>query len=453
MENPSQDQQGKQGQQGKQPSSLSQIFMNMNFIQRCIYADRLLNKMFPNHYRFCQTGDHHRSMHFCRIPVIRRRSDLSKLVGTKMDVLLALRLLMDKRIPPINNRILYTMAKSILSRKIQIQNRAVQGVPTKIVVLPQEDSLCDVPTIECHPSLGLTARISLNNTQILLQGPNDKVAECISVFHQKYDSRIKYGLGWHPNKPFLFVFDYVESKVDIYEVSLEDRSVKCILTIPVSGVVFSILPHQDSFILISRDNDTNMMKIWRISLETMSMECIQTLLSPLYTMNVFSILPNQMIIADVSNDGLSLTISNPSGKLMCLTFIVERYGFNRVSSILFLARDIMAIGTNCGKIKLFRLSPDYSSAECFALLQEPSDIFPNGGIITYPIRHMTVHPSYPLIFAALVKTYSVKIFKLSSDRTVVLAEINVKKDIRSIRFSTDGSLLLGFYDGSVERCD
>ena len=354
MENPSQDQQGKQGQQGqqgKQPSSLSQIFTNMNFIQRCIYVDMLLNKFFPNHYRFCQTGDHHRSMHFCRIPVIRRRSDLSKLVGTKMDVLLALRLLMDKRIPPINNRILYTMAKSILSRKIQIQNRAVQGVPTKIVVLPQEDSLCDVPTIECHPSLGLTARISLNNTQILLQGPNDKVAKCISILPQKHFPCINCGLKWHQTNPILGVVNYSDRKFNIYKVSLEDRSVECISTIPVQGVVFAILPHQNSFILISKENDCNMMKIWRICLETMSTKCIATLLNSVYTMNIFSILPNQMIIADVSNDGLSLTISNQSGQLMRLTFNVKRYGLNRISSILFLDHDIIAIGTDCGKIK------------------------------------------------------------------------------------------------------
>ena len=94
---------------------------------------------------------------------------------------------------------------------------------------------------------------------------------------------------------------------------------------------------------------------------------------------------------------------------------------------------------------MFRLSPEYLSMECFALFEEP-----NGGIVIYPIRHITVHPSDPSIFAVLVKTYSVKIFKWSSDGIVVLAEINIKKDIRSIRFSTN-FLLLECVDGSVER--
>jgi hypothetical protein len=116
-----------------------------------------------------------------------------------------------------------------------------------------------------------------------------------------------------------------------------------------------------------------------------------------------------------------------------------------------LADNIIAIGTTCGKIKLFLLSPDYSSAECFALFEEPSDILSNGGMITYPIRDITVHPSDPSIFAVLVKTYSVKVFKLVSDRIFVLTEINVEKHISSIRFSKDSSLLLEFADGSVKR--
>ena len=451
MENTSKDKQGQQGQQGKQPSSLSQIFMNMNFIQRSIQAERLLNKMFPNHYRFCQTGDHHRSIHFS-ISIIRHHSDLLKLVGANMNVLLALRLLMDdKRIPQIKHRLLCTMANIILSRKnIQNQNQVVQGVPTEIVGSPQKKSPCDLITSKCHPSSELIAIMSLNDTRVFVQGQNKDDAKCISVLPQKHTGYInsKCGLEWHHKKLILLVFNlagFSKIEVNLYEVSLEDQSVKCILTIPVPGVVFSILPHQDSFILISRDNDTNMMKIWRISLETMSMECIQTLLSPLYNMNVFSILLTQMIIADVSEDRLSLTISNRSDKLVCINFKMERCGFNRVSSILFLNPFIIAIGTDCGKIRMFRLSPDYLSMECFALFEEP-----NGGIVIYPIRHITVHPSDPSIFAVLVKTYSVKIFKWSSDGIVVLAEINIKKDIRSIRFSTN-CLLLECVDGSVER--
>ena len=460
METTSKDQQGKQGQQGQkdkqgqQPSLLIQIITNMNFRQ---YVNILLNNRFPKHYfGFCQTGDRHQSIH-SSMQIISRRSDLLKLVGANMNVLLALRLLTDdKRIPQFNRRFMYNMAKRILSRQ-NIQN---QVVPTEIVGSPQTKSPCDLITIKCHPSSKLFAKISLNDTRVFVQGQNEGNANCILVLPQNLTGYInsKCGLEWHDEKLILLGFRVVDDKflkksdINIYKVSLEDQSVKCILSISIREVVFSILPHQDSFILISRDNDTNMMKIWKISLETISIECVGTLSSPLYTMNVFSILLNQMIIADVSsNDGLSLTISNPSGKLMCLTFIVERYGFNRVSSIKFLADNIIAIGTTCGKIKLFLLSPDYSSAECFALFEEPSDILSNGGMITYPIRDITVHPSDPSIFAVLVKTYSVKVFKLVSDRIFVLTEINVEKHISSIRFSKDSSLLLEFADGSVKR--
>jgi hypothetical protein len=451
METTSKDQQGKQGQQ---PSSLIQISTKMNFIQRRIYADRLLNKMFSQyHFGFCQTGDHHLSIH-SRMQIISHRSDLLKLVGANMNVLLALRLLTDdKRIPQFNSRSLYKMAKRILSRK-NIQN---QVVSTEIVGSPQIRIPLDLTTSKCHPSGELFARMSLNDTRVFVQGPNGGNANCISVLSQKHGGYIcsKCGLEWHHTRLILLVFNLVcfsTSEVNLYEVSLEDQSVKCILTIPVPGVVFSILPHRDSFIMISRYryNDTNMMKIWRICLETLSMECIETLLSPLYTMNVFSLLIDQMIIADAAEDGLSLTISNRSDTLVCINFTMEHLGFNRVSSIKFLADNIIAIGTDCGKIKMFHLSPDYLSMECFASFKGSGDIFPNGGMITYPIRHITDHPSEPSIFAAIVKTYSVKIFKWSSDRIVVLAEINVNKDIRSIRFSTNNRLLIECNDGSVE---
>jgi hypothetical protein len=460
MGNTLQSQQGQQGQQGqkdKQPSLLIQNITSWYFIQRSIQAEWLLNKMFQTR---------HQSIHSSMQIISRRRdllilvranmnmlrSDLLKLVGAKMNVILALRLLMDdKRTPQIDHRFLYRMISIILSRK-NIENCVV---PTIILGSPEKKSPCDLITSKCHPSSKLFARMSLTDTQVFVQGQNGGNANCISVLSQKHTGYInsKCGLEWHDEKLILLVFnlaDNFNSEVNLYEVSLEDRSVKCILSISILGVVFSILPHNDSFILISRDNAT-MIKIWRISLETMSIECVRTLSSPLYTMTVFSILPNKMIIADVSNDGLSLTISNPSGKLMCHTFSVECHGFNRVSSVLFLADNIIAIGTNCGKIKLFRLSRDYSSAECFALFEEPSDILSNGGMITYPIRDIIVHPSDPSIFAAIVKRYSVKIFKWSSDRIVVLAEINVNKDIRSIRFSTDSSLWLEYADGSVER--
>ena len=469
MENPSQNPQGKQsqqGQQGKQPSSLSQIFTNMNFIQRCIQAERLLNKMFLNRHQSIHSSVQIISRRSDLLILVRAnmnmlRSDLLKLVGANMNVLLALRLLMDdKRILQIDYRFMNKMAKVILSRK----NRKYTVVPTEIVGSPEKKSPCDLNVSKCHQSYDLIAKMDIFDTRVydtrVCVGQNDGNANCILVLPERYRQYINpnSGFEWHLKKPILLVFHVVDNKflkksdINIYKVSLEDQSVKCILSISIREVVFSILPHKDSFILISRDNDTNMMKIWRISLETISIECVGTLSSPLYTMNVFSILLNQMIIADVSNDRLSLTISNPSGKLMCLTFIVELCGFNRVSSILFLADNIIAIGTNCGKIKLFLLSPDYSSAECFALFEEPSDILSNGGMITYPIRDITVHPSDPSIFAVLVKTYSVKIFKLVSDRIFVLTEINVKKRISSIIFLTDSCLLLVYPDGSVERC-
>lgn len=451
MENTSKD------QQGQQRSSLIQVITNMNFIQQSIQAERLLNNRFPKHYfGFCQTGDRYRSIH-SRMQIISHRSDLLKLVGANMNVLLALRLLTDdKRIPQFNSRSLYNMAKRILSRT-NIQN---QVVSTKIVGSPQIRIPRDLITSKCHPSGELFARMSLNDTRVFVQGPNGGNANCISVLSQRHGGYIcsRCGLEWHHNirkNPILLLFtlaDNLNSEVNLYEVSLEDQSVKCILTIPVPGVVLSILPHQNSFILISRYryNDTNMMKIWRICLETLSMECIETLLSPLYTMNVFSLLIDQMIIADAAEDGLSLTISNRSDTLVCINFTMEHRGLNRVSSILFLNPFIIAIGTDCGKIKMFRLSPDYLSMECFASFKGSGDILPNGGMITYPIRHITAHPSETSIFAAIVKRYSVKIFKWSSDRIVVLAEINVNKDIRSIRFSTNNHLLIECNDGSVE---
>ena len=446
-----QGQQGQQSQQGQKYSSLNKILIEWYFIERFIRANRLLNKFFPHCSRICQAGDYHQYIQFSRSrSVIFHRIDLLKLVGANMNVLLTLRLVsMHKGKSSMNDGLLHKMAKIILSRQTR-QNRD-QADQAEIVVLPEEGLCVCVPTNMPHPTLPLTARMSFNNTKVFLEDQTGKVAKCISILPQKHFPCINCGLEWHQTKPILGVVNYSDRKFNIYKVSLEDRSVECISTIPVQGVVFAILPHQNSFILISKDTDPNMMKIWRICLETMSTKCIATLLNSVYTMNIFSILPNQMIIADVSNDGLLLTISNPSGQLMRLTFNVECYGLNRISSILFLDHDIIAIGTDCGKIKLFRLSPDYSSAKCFALLQEPSDIFPSGGSITYSIRIMTVHPSDPSIFAVLVKTYSVKIFKWLSDRIIVLAEINIKNEIRSITFSNDGYLLIGCFDGSSLR--
>jgi hypothetical protein len=423
---------------------LNEVLNIEYYIERSIYIEKWLNRCVPHRPRIYQTGVHRRSTQF--IMKIICSNDSLKLVGANMNVLLALRLLsINNGILSINKH-LYEMAKCILSRQNrQDRNQTNQN---QIVVLPEDSNSC-VPTNKSHSSLPLTAIMSFNTTKIYQKVSNDKVAICISTLPQRHDPYIRCGLAWHSTTPILGVFDYIQKNFKIYDVSLKNRSTECVATIPVEGV-FAILPHQNSFILVSKENDHNM-KIWRICLETMSMTCIENLLNSVYSMQYFSILLNeQMIIADLLNDRKSLTISNRSGTLMSLNFDVERYGFNRISSILFASPDIMIIGTDGGEIKLFQLSSDYLSATCFASFKEPECISSNSGIITFSIMVIAVHPLDPSIIAVRVKLNCVKVFKwsLNPPEIVLLAERTIgRNNITSISFSTDSSLFLGCIDG------
>ena len=423
---------------------LNEVLNIQFFIKRSIYIEKWLNQCVPHRPRIYQTDVHHRSTRFIMNVIC--RNDSLKLVGANMNVILALRLLsMNNGILSINKH-LYEMAKCILSRQNR-QNRN-QTNQNQIVVLPEDSNGC-VPTNKSHSSLPLTAVMSFNTTKIYQKVSNDEVAICISTLPQRHDPYIRCGLAWHSTTPILGVFDYIQKNFKIYDVSLKNRSTECVATIPVEGV-FAILPHQNSFILVSKENDHNM-KIWRICLETMSMTCIENLLNSVYSMQYFSILLDEpMIIADLLNDRKSLTISNRSGILMSLNFDVERYGFNRISSIIFASPDIMIIGTDGGEIKLFQLSSDYLSATCFASFKEPECISSNSGIITFSIIVIAVHPLDPSIIAVRVKLNCVKVFKwsLNPPEIVLLAERTIgRNQITSISFSTDSSLLVGCIDG------
>ena len=209
-----------------------------------------------------------------------------------------------------------------------------------------------------------------------------------------------FSMAVHPTAPFLAIGRY-GGTVDLCSSSSNTMLVS--LRLP-THFVLAVAFHPSEPILATGSSD-NTVRLWRVSFDDLSVECIDTLMGHTGFIESIAFHPNEPIFATASRDG-TVKLWEISHDLLSATCVSTLVGHDSsVYSVVFHpTANLLATGSKDKNTKLWLLSHDLKSATCVATLEGHSDT----------VRSVAFHPTAPLL-ATVSEDNTVRLWIMSSD--------------------------------------
>ena len=346
------------------------------------------------------------------------------------------------------NEVFDTRAEVLYDKKVELHK-----ISTCVATLNGAHS-DQITSVAFHPTLPLLATGSDDSTSKIWQLCSDNSAPAclVTVGHTAIINRLGFVLcvAFHPTMP-IWATSSADKTAKLWRLSPDNSSATCVATLEGhSDWVFWVTFHPTLPLLATSSWDSTA-KLWRLSPDYSEVTCVATLvghrrlwyrlwLSGMVLSVAFHATAPLLATSSVDRTAKLWRLSPDNSSATCVaTLVGHRLPWYRplwckwfktgstVCSVAFHATlPLLATGSDDKTAKLWCLSPDYSEAICVATLVGHGQ----------KIRHVAFHPTAPLL-ATTSNDKTAKLWQISRDNSSAKCVATLEGhsgDVRSVAF-------------------